>query len=90
MAKFPLMSTLNIPFVKSEQIKSHIKALGPLKATELDGLGPKIFKLAINSLRLMIAILIDERIHTGQFLNKMKCAKNFQYLREEINRIHQL
>ena len=77
MTKFPLMSTLNIPFVTSEQVQSYIKALGPLKATGLDGLGPKIFKLAINSLRPMIAILIDERIHTGQLPNKMKCAKKF-------------
>ena len=71
------MSTLNIPFVTSEQVQSYIKAFGQLKTTGLDGLGPKIFKLAINSMRPMIAILINERIHTGQFPNEMKCTKVF-------------
>ena len=37
----------NIPFVTSEQVQSYIKALDPSKSTGLDGIGPKIFKLAI-------------------------------------------
>ena len=61
----------------SEQVQSYIKALDPTKATGLDGLGPKIFKLAINSLSPIIATLISKSIHTGQKPNEMKCAKVF-------------
>ena len=61
----------------SEQVQSYIKALDQSKATGLDGLGPKIFRLALNSLSQIIAILINVSIHTGQFPNEMKCAKVF-------------
>ena len=44
----------------SEQVQSYIQALDPSNATWLDGLGPKIFKLAINSLNPTIAILINK------------------------------
>ena len=54
------------------------KSLGYIKSHWLiDGLGPKSFKLAINSLSPIIAILINKSIHTGQFPNEMKCAKVF-------------
>ena len=59
--------------------------LDPSKATGLDGLGPKIFKLAINSLSSIIAILINKSIHTGHFSNEMNALKCFQFLREEMN-----
>ena len=72
----------------SKQVQSYIKALDPSKATGLDGLGPKIFKLAINSQGPIIAFLINKTIHTGQFINEMKCAKVFPILRVEINLIH--
>ena len=75
--KIPSDVYFNIPFVTSEQVHSYIRALDPSKATGLDGLGPKIFKLAINSLSPIIAILINKSIHTGQFPNEMKCAKVF-------------
>ena len=57
----------NIPFVISEQVQSYIKALDPSKATGLDVLGPKIFKLAINNPSPIIANLINKSIHTGNF-----------------------
>ena len=72
----------------SKQVQSYIKALDPSKATGLDGLGPKIFKLAINSQGPIIAFLINKTIHTGQFINEMNCAKVFPILRVEINLIH--
>ena len=61
------------------------KTLDPPKVTGLDGLGPKLFKLVVNSL---ISFLIYKSIHTGKFLNEIKCAKVFLILRVEINLIH--
>ena len=66
---FPSDVYFNIRFVTSEQVQSYIKVLDPSKAT-----GPEIFKLAINNRSPIIANLIDKSIHTGQFLNEMKCA----------------
>ena len=65
--KVPSDVNFNIPFVTSDQIQSYIKALDTSKATGLDALGPKIFKLAINSLSPINAILINKSIHTGHF-----------------------
>ena len=70
--KIPSDVYFNIPFVTSEQVHSYIKALDPSKATGLDGFGPNIFKLAINSLSPIIAILINNSIRTGQFPNEMR------------------
>ena len=56
---------------------NRIKALDPSKPTGLDGLRPKIFKLAKNSLSVIIAILTNKSIHIGQLPNEMKCAKVF-------------
>ena len=75
--KIPSDVYFNIPFVASEQVQSYIKALDTSRATGQDGLGPKIFELAINSLSPKIAILINKSIRTRQFPNAMKCAKVF-------------
>ena len=49
----------------------------PSKATGLDGIGPKIIKMAVNCLSPVIADLIDKSINTGSFPSQMKNAKNF-------------
>ena len=82
--KIPSDVYFNIPFVTSEQVQSYIKALDPSKATGLDGLEPKIFKLAIHSLSPIITILINKSIHTGQFPYEMKCAKVFPIFKGSI------
>ena len=42
-----------------------------------------IFKFSINSLiPIIVSILINKSIHTGQFSNEMKCAKVFPIFRE--------
>ena len=44
-----------------------------------------IFKLTINSLiPIIVAILINKSIHTGQFPNEMKCAKVFPIFKGQI------
>ena len=47
--KIPSDVYVNISFVTSEQVQSYIKAWDLSKATRLDGLRPKIFKLAKNN-----------------------------------------
>ena len=45
------------------------------KATGLDGLGPRIIKLAVDSLSPSIARLINKSIETGVFPSQLKIAK---------------
>ena len=47
------------------------------KATGLDGLGPRILKLAVNCLSPSIAALIIKSLATGQFPYQLKQAKIF-------------
>ena len=65
----------SIPFITTEQVMSYIRILDPSKATGLDGLGPKINKLAANSISPFIATLINKSIISGTFPSQLKCAK---------------
>lgn len=47
----------SIPFITTDQVLSYIRILDPSKATGLDGLGPKIIKLAANCISPFIATL---------------------------------
>ena len=66
-----------IPFITTEQVMSYIRILDPSKATGLDGLGPKIIKLAANSISPFISTLITKSIISGTFPSQLKCAKVF-------------
>ena len=67
----------SIPLITIDQVASYIHLLDPAKATGLDGLGPKIIKLAANSLSLHIAVLINKSITSGTFPSELKYAKVF-------------
>ena len=69
----------SIPFITIDQDASYmyIHVLDPSKATGLDGLNPKIIKLAANSLSLYIAAPINKSIISGTFPSELKCAKLF-------------
>ena len=56
--KVPEDTHFSIPFITTEQVMSYIRILDPSKATGLDGLGPKIIKLAANSISPFISTLI--------------------------------
>ena len=56
---------------------SYKNILDPSKATGLDGLGPKIIKLAATNLAPFIAALINKSISSGTFPSQLKCAKVF-------------
>ena len=53
----------------------HINKLDSTKASGLDGLGPKIIKLADQALSPSIATLINKSIATGQFPAQLKYTK---------------
>ena len=73
--KVPCDVQFNIPFITTEQVLSFIRILDPSKATGLDGLGPRVIKLAANVIAPFIASLINKSITSGTFPNQLKCAK---------------
>ena len=73
--KVPGDVNFQISFITVEQVCSFINKLDSSKATGLDGLGPRILKLAGNCLAPSIADLINKSIVTGQFPTKLKQAK---------------
>ena len=66
-----------IPHITTSQVSEFINKLDPSKATGLDGVGPRILKLACGVLSPSIALLINKSLQTGQFPNKLKMAKVF-------------
>ena len=80
--KVPENIHFSIPFITIDQVASYSHLLDPSKATGLDGLGPKIIKLAANSLSLHIAALINKSIISGTFPSELKCAKVFPIFKD--------
>ena len=78
-SKVPTNTQFTIPFITSEQVLLHINTLEASKSTGLDGIGPRIIKLAAQSLSPSIAMLIDKSIATGQLPSQMKLAKVLQF-----------
>ena len=76
-AKVPDSTQFNIPFITTDQVLSYIRILDPSKALGVDGLGPKIIKLAANSISNFIATLINKSISSGTFPSQLKCTKVF-------------
>ena len=66
-----------IPNITTEKVTHYINKLDSSKATGLDGLGPKIIKLAADSLSPSIYALINKSLATGQFPSQLKQAKIF-------------
>ena len=64
-----------LPFITTEQVKLYINNLELSKATGLDGLGPRIIKLAVDSLSPSIAMLVNKSIATGEFPSRLKIPK---------------
>ena len=76
-SKVPSNTSFNIPFITTEQVSTYIKRLDSSKATGLDGLGPRLLKLAVNCLSSSIAALINKSLATGQFPSQLNQAKIF-------------
>ena len=76
-SKVPHDTRFYIPNITTEQVTNYINKLDSSKATGLDGLGPKIIKLAASCLSPSIAALINKSLATGQFPSQLKQAKVF-------------
>ena len=76
-SKVPSDISFQIPFtfITTEQVCSFINKLDPSKATGLDGLGPRILKLASRCSAPSFADLINKSIATGRFPTLLKKAK---------------
>ena len=75
--KVPDNVSFKLSYITCDQVASNSSALDPSKATGLDGLGPKIIKLASNILSPIVAALINKSINSGTFPSQLKCAKVF-------------
>ena len=75
--KVPERIYFDIPSITTKQVLSFIGSLDPSKATGLDGIGPKIIKMAANCLSPIIGGLINKSINSGSFPSQMKCAEVF-------------
>ena len=64
-----------IPFITTEQVESFIRNLDSSNATGVDGIAPRIIKLAVHCLSPTIAMLIINSLVTGQFPSQLKLAK---------------
>ena len=76
-SKLPGDTFFHIPLITRGQVISFINRLDSTKATGIDGLGPKIIKLAADILSPSITLLINRSIIRGQFPSQLKCAKVF-------------
>ena len=73
--KIPVETYFNIPFITTEQVSAYIYKLEPSKATGLDGLGPRVLKMAASVISPSITLLVNKSIATGIFPAQLKQAK---------------
>ena len=73
--KIPNDTFFTIPFITPEQVTNYINKLDCSKATGLDGIGPRILKIAACAFSPSIAKLINKSIATGRFPSQLTQAK---------------
>ena len=76
-SKVPSHVNFTVPYIRPEEVNKFLHALDPTKATGIDGLGPRILKMAANILSPSIASLINKSIQTASFVSQLKTAKIF-------------
>ena len=76
-SKIPHATYFRIPKITANQVSEFIKGLNSAKATGLDGIGPRILKLANTVLSPSIAAMINKSIETAKFPDQLKMAKLF-------------
>ena len=74
-SKLPSNVYFTVPYITIQQVSEFIYAPDPAKATGLDGLGPRILKLAAHILAPSITSLINKNIETSTFPSNLKVAK---------------
>ena len=74
-SKLPSNVYFTVPYITIQQVSEFIYALDPAKATGLDGLGPRIHKMAAHILAPSITSLINKTIENSTFPSNPKVAK---------------
>ena len=75
--KIPEGTLFHIPSITCDQVVPFISRLDTSKATGIDGLGPRIIKLAAHVIAPSITKLINRSIITGIFPSQLKLTKVF-------------
>ncbi len=75
-----------IPFINEWEVSEFLQQLNPAKATGLDGIGPRILKIASLTVTPSITKLINKSIATGIFPNQLKLAKVFPIFKGGTNK----
>ena len=73
--KVPQETFFQIPLITTSQVVAFIRKLDPGKSTGLDGIGPRVIKMACDIIAPSITDLINKSIITGRFPNQLKQAK---------------
>ena len=76
-SRVPSHVHFKVPFIKTQQVSEFLHALDPSKATGIDGLGPRILKMAADVLAPSITALINKSKETATFPSHLKVAKIF-------------
>ena len=76
-SKVPSHISFTVPHITTQQVLEFIHGLNPNKATGLDGIGPRILKMAAHVLAPSITSLINKSIDTSYFPSQLKIAKIF-------------
>ena len=76
-SKIPDQTYFCISPITCVQVSSFISKFLPSKATGIDGLGPRIIKMAGHILSPSIALLINKCLEYGQFPSQLHYAKVF-------------
>ena len=86
-SKTPEGTLFHIPPITCDQVASFISRLDASKATGIDGLGPRIIRLAAHVIAPSITKLINRSIITGIFPSQLKLAKFFLFIKGGPNQI---
>ena len=71
------MYILMFSHISTQTVSEFLHALDITKATGIDGIGPKILKMAAHILAPSIAFMINKSIDTALFPSQLKLAKVF-------------
>ena len=77
-SKDPLHVNFTVPYITPEEVNAFLHALDPTKATGIDGLIPRILKMAANSLSPSIASLINNRNMTKQIIDPFSFCQQYR------------
>lgn len=74
-SKIPNNISFNVPYITVDSVSESISGLNSSKATGLDGIGPRVLKLAKVVLAPSITAIINKSIQIGIFPDQLKLAK---------------